>query len=55
MGNYLFSEIKQAVKHWWVSLLVGILAIFVAVLVLVTPDTTLMALALLFEVAFIVA
>lgn len=55
MENYVMTEIKQAVKHWWVSLLVGILALVVGVWALMTPAESLFALAVLFEVALVVA
>lgn len=55
MENYFSTEIRQAVKHWWVSLLVGILAIIVGIWVMMTPYASFAALIVLFEVALIVA
>ena len=55
MKNYFVTEIKEAVKHWWVSLLVGILSIIVGIWALATPGNSLAALTVLFEVVLIVA
>lgn len=55
MKNYFLTEIKEAVKNWWVSLLVGILAIVVGIWTFFTPGQSLAALTVLFEVALIVA
>lgn len=55
MKNYFLTGIKQAVKHWWVSLLVGILAIVVGIWVIVTPYSSFAALIILFEVALVLA
>lgn len=55
MKNYFLTEIKQAVKYWWVSLLVGLLAIIVGIWALATPYAAFSGLLVLFEVALIVA
>lgn len=55
MKNYFLTEIKQAVKYWWVSLLVGLLAIIVGIWALATPYAAFSGLIVLFEVALIVA
>ena len=50
----LISEAKRVIKHWWLSLVVGVLAIVVGVWSLCTPVDTFLALTLLFVVAFLV-
>ena len=55
MKNYFLTEIKEAVKYWWVSLLVGILAIIVGIWTFMTPYAAFSGLIVLFVVALIVA
>lgn len=52
MDNQFYYSVKQAVKNWWVSLLVGIIALIVGIWSLVTPDVTLVALTYVFIFAF---
>jgi len=54
MENQLFETVKDTVKNWWVSLLVGILAIIVGVWCLCSPDATLVALTMVFIIAFLI-
>lgn len=54
MENYLLSSFKKAVKHWWVSLLIGIIAVIVGLFCMFTPFTTFAALTILFVVSFFV-
>lgn len=53
MKNTFFYEIKEAVKYWWVSLLIGILAIIVGIVCLVQPAGSFIALAYVFVIAMI--
>lgn len=55
MKTQLFNSIKRSVKYWWVSLLIGILAIIVGIWCLATPDSTLVALTLLFVISFFIS
>lgn len=55
MRNELFQATKQAVKHWWVSLLIGILSIILAMWCLTAPTTTLAVLGVIFVVGFLIA
>lgn len=55
MKNDLFYSAKQAVKFWWVSILVGILAVALGIWSLITPLTTLVALTLVFAITFFVS
>ncbi|MCD7971243.1 MAG: HdeD family acid-resistance protein [Candidatus Azobacteroides sp.] len=54
MKNDLLVNAGRAVKYWWVSVLIGILAIIVGIWCLATPDTTLVALSIVFMVSFLV-
>jgi uncharacterized membrane protein HdeD (DUF308 family) len=49
-----FFNLKQKTKYWWASLLIGILAIAIGIWCLLTPDVTLVALTMLFIVAFFI-
>ena len=53
MEDNLMEKVKGAVKYWWISLLVGILAIIVGIWCLFTPDATLVALTYLFITVFL--
>ncbi|MDR3058977.1 MAG: HdeD family acid-resistance protein [Dysgonomonas sp.] len=55
MKNDLFYSVKQAVKYWWVSLLIGLLAIGLGVWCLVSPWATIAALAIVFAISFLVS
>lgn len=55
MKSNLFFSVKQAVKYWWVSLLVGLLAIVLGIWALVAPGTTLAVLGMLFIASFLVS
>lgn len=55
MKNEILETARRAVKNWWVSILVGILAIVLGIWCAVTPDTTLVALTIVFIVAFLIS
>lgn len=55
MKNDLFYSVKQAVKHWWVSLLIGLLAIGLGIWCIVSPWATISALAIVFAINFLVS
>lgn len=48
----LVEEMRGAVRHWWTSLIIGLLAVILGVWCLFTPMATLGALTMLFIVAF---
>jgi uncharacterized membrane protein HdeD (DUF308 family) len=48
------KTVKNAIQHWWLSLVLGILYILVGIWVLITPVTSYLALAILFSIAFFV-
>ncbi|PXV62218.1 uncharacterized membrane protein HdeD (DUF308 family) [Dysgonomonas alginatilytica] len=52
MENHLLSTVKRAVKHWWISVLVGIIAVIVGFISMFTPFATFAAITLLFVFSF---
>ncbi len=50
----LISGLKDAIKHWWISLIIGLLALVVGVWSLFTPLEAFAALTILFVVAFFI-
>ncbi|MDL2262924.1 DUF308 domain-containing protein [Bacteroidales bacterium OttesenSCG-928-I21] len=54
MKNGLLSKAKKAVKYWWVSLIIGLLAIALGIWCILTPDSTLVALTMIFIISFFV-
>lgn len=55
MKNQLIIEsVKEAVRLWWVSLLVGIVAIILGIWTFTTPDRTFVAITYVFILAFFV-
>ncbi len=55
MKNDLINTVKQAMKYWWFSLLIGILAIILGILFIAKPFSGLMTIAILFIIGFIVS
>ena len=53
MKNELLGSLKQAVRYWWVSLLVGILAIGLGIWCISAPWATIIALSFVFAISFI--
>lgn len=53
--NEFLENVRHTVKNWWVSLVIGILAIILGIWALVTPDVTLVALTYLFIIGFFVS
>ncbi|MCD7901502.1 MAG: DUF308 domain-containing protein [Bacteroides sp.] len=55
MKNEMFQSVKQSVKYWWVSLLIGILGVVIGIWCLFAPDTTLVALTYVFIFGFLIS
>lgn len=55
MKNYILSSVKKAVKYWWISVIVGAIAVILGVWCLANPATTLGVLAALFVAGFLVS
>ena len=53
MENELFESARRAKKYWWVSLLIGILAIGLGIWCLAAPWATIIALSFVFAIGFI--
>ena len=51
----IFDELKQEVKNWWVSLLLGLLYILIAICLMFTPLASYVALSVLFSVSMFVS
>lgn len=54
MENHLLSSFKKAIKHWWVSLLVGIVAVIVGFWCMSTPLETFATISILFVISFFI-
>lgn len=48
------ATVKDAIKHWWISLILGIVFILTGIWVILTPLTSYIALSLLFSIMFFV-
>lgn len=55
MKNELLKTVKGAVKNWWISLLIGILAIILSIWCITTPWATIITLSMVFATIFIVS
>lgn len=54
MENGLLSTVEKSAKYWWISLIIGILAIGLGICCLFTPMDTFQALSIVFIISFIV-
>jgi uncharacterized membrane protein HdeD (DUF308 family) len=54
MYNETFKSIKDAIKHWYLLTVLGVIFVALGILAIVTPVATYLSLALLFSVAFFV-
>ncbi|MDR2009270.1 MAG: HdeD family acid-resistance protein [Bacteroidales bacterium] len=52
MENQLLENAKSAIKNWYLSLILGILFIFVGIVVFITPAESYITLSILFSVIF---
>lgn len=55
MRNELLETVKSAVKYWWISLVVGILAVIVGFWAIAAPATTIGILTVFFIVSLLVS
>ncbi|MDR2956455.1 MAG: DUF308 domain-containing protein [Prevotella sp.] len=55
MENNLFRSVRKAVRYWWVSILIGALAVILGVWCLAVPGTTITILAALFVAGFLIS
>ena len=49
----LFDEMEHAVKNWWLSLILGILYIIVALCLLFAPGSSYIALSVIFSISML--
>lgn len=54
MKNHLLSSFQKAIKHWWVSLIVGIVALVLGIICMFTPLATFAALTFVFVISFFI-
>ena len=50
----LFDEMEHAVKNWWLSLILGILYIIVALCLLFAPGSSYIALSVIFSISMLI-
>jgi len=55
MKNDLLNSVKETVKYWWISLLIGLLAIGLGIWCFAAPGTTLTLLSALFIAGFLIS
>ncbi|MFA5667612.1 MAG: DUF308 domain-containing protein [Balneolaceae bacterium] len=53
MDSFILKSIKNALKHWYLLLIVGILFVVVSIVVFTSPTGSLLALAILFSLSFL--
>lgn len=51
----VFNEIKHSVKHWWTSLLLGIVYVIVALWLMFSPVNSYIALSIIFSISMLVS
>ena len=51
----VFNEIKDSVKNWWTSLLLGIVYIIVAISLMFSPLSSYMALSIIFSISMLIS
>lgn len=54
MNKHLLSSFRSNVKHWWISLIVGIIAVALGLACLFTPILAFATLSLLFVISFFI-
>lgn len=53
MEPLILKSIINAIKHWYISLLVGLLFLVVSIVTFTSPQSSLLALAILFSLSFL--
>lgn len=53
MKNHFLESAKYAVKHWWVSILIGVLSIILGIMFIRTPIDALLTLSIVFAISFL--
>ena len=54
METNVLNSARKTAKNWWISLLIGLFAVVLGIWCLSTPDSTLVALTLVFIVSFFI-
>ena len=55
MEKDLLNSVKRTVKYWWVSLLIGVIAVLLGIWCIAAPLTTITVLSALFVAAFFIS
>lgn len=55
MNSYFLSSLKNAIKHWYIPLIVGLLFILTSIIVFSTPLSSLLTLAIIMSISFLVS
>lgn len=50
----IYDNLEYTIKHWWMSLLLGILYLIVAIFLIINPLSSYVALSLLFSITMLV-
>lgn len=53
METTFFKSIKEAIKHWYIPVLVGLFFVIVSVIVFISPAGSLLTLSILFALSFL--
>ncbi len=53
MGTFFLQSIKDAIKQWYIPLLVGVFFVIVSIVAFVRPDITFSALSIIFALSFL--
>ncbi|MDH6353704.1 uncharacterized membrane protein HdeD (DUF308 family) [Dysgonomonas sp. PH5-45] len=54
MEREVMYKLRKAVKYWWISLIIGLLAIGLGIWCIASPMSTLIALSIVFAISFLV-
>ena len=53
MNNQFINSIQKTVKHWYIPLLVGLLFIVLSIVVMTSPESSLLSLSIFFSLTFL--
>lgn len=53
MNNQFINSIKKSVKHWYIPLIVGILFVALSIVVITSPENSLLGLSIFFALTFL--
>lgn len=53
MNTFILKSLKDVIKHWYIPLLVGLFFVIVSIIVFASPESSLLALSILFALSFL--